>query len=149
MNKMWTVLVLFSAFARCPETVDGKAQLLKSHQWNDRIVLIVAGANMEQAEKQRQKFIDASSKSEDRKIVVYFIKGDEVVYENFGRESEPVAATAKQFNAEYGSEFKVFLIGLDGGIKMTFAEQIDPQVIFNEIDTMPMRKSEMRSDNGK
>ena len=43
-------------------------------------------------------------------------------------------------------EYKILLIGKDGGVKFE-GENRSLQQIFNQIDTMPMRRSEMKFDS--
>ncbi len=43
------------------------------------------------------------------------------------------------------SGFAVVLIGKDGGVKRKETKPIDPNVLFETIDTMPMRRQEMRT----
>jgi hypothetical protein len=42
--------------------------------------------------------------------------------------------------------FAVVLIGKDGGVKRKDSKPIDPKVLFETIDTMPMRRQEMRTN---
>ena len=41
-------------------------------------------------------------------------------------------------------DFRVVLVGKDGGAKLTAAAPIPPQTLFDTIDAMPMRRAEMR-----
>jgi hypothetical protein len=58
----------------------------------------------------------------------------------------PLAAPDAADKARLGltSDFAVILIGKDGGEKGRWTAPVDPQVIFAEIDTMPMRRDERR-----
>jgi len=51
----------------------------------------------------------------------------------------------KSFKIKSG--FALILIGKDGGEKARWLTPIDPQIILNLIDSMPMRQSEMRRQN--
>ena len=42
--------------------------------------------------------------------------------------------------------FAVVLLGKDGGVKRNDSKPIDPTVLFKTIDTMPMRRQEMRGN---
>jgi hypothetical protein len=46
-------------------------------------------------------------------------------------------------------DFRVLLIGKDGGEKLRFADVPDLQAIYAVIDGMPMRSREMSSDPGR
>jgi len=45
-----------------------------------------------------------------------------------------------------GSDFQVILVGKDGGVKYRSNEPVAPEVFFQEIDQMPMRRREMREN---
>ena len=47
---------------------------------------------------------------------------------------------------EPNEEYKILLIGKDGGVKFE-GENRTLQQIFNQIDTMPMRRNEMQFDS--
>jgi len=49
-----------------------------------------------------------------------------------------------EFNLVPAEDFQGWLIGKDGGIKHTFKKPIDPKELFGLIDSMPMRKTEMK-----
>jgi hypothetical protein len=42
--------------------------------------------------------------------------------------------------------FEVFLIGLDGGIKIKQTKPITLEELYQKIDAMPMRRSELRKN---
>ncbi len=54
-----------------------------------------------------------------------------------------VANLRSQFNVA-PQEFRVILVGKDGTAKRHDSNPVEPEVIFNEIDAMPMRQREMR-----
>lgn len=45
-------------------------------------------------------------------------------------------------------EDSIVLIGKDGSVKATWREPVDPQVVFDIIDAMPMRRREMQERRG-
>ncbi len=57
--------------------------------------------------------------------------------------SGDVEALRRRYKAPAG-RFIVILIGKDGGVKLVQEERISLQAIFDLIDTMPMRRREMR-----
>ena len=56
---------------------------------------------------------------------------------------EEVAELRRRYKASAG-RFSVTLIGKDGGIKLVQEDRVSLQAIFDLIDTMPMRRREMR-----
>ena len=57
--------------------------------------------------------------------------------------SEDAEALRRRYKAPAG-RFTVILIGKDGGVKLVQEERVSLQAIFDLIDTMPMRRREMR-----
>ncbi|GAA4404773.1 hypothetical protein GCM10023187_22520 [Nibrella viscosa] len=49
-----------------------------------------------------------------------------------------------EFKLVPAEDYMGWLIGKDGTIKKTFTEPVDPKSLFQLIDTMPMRKQEMK-----
>lgn len=124
----------------------GNAQNLSSHQWNDRLVIILA------KDQANQLFIDQIEELkksidglEDRRIIVYqslvskYRKGL-----GNGGKWETSGKIFKKLK-ESDSEFEIVLIGLDGGIKLRRKELLKCEELFGVIDQMSMRKLEMKS----
>ncbi len=53
------------------------------------------------------------------------------------------AALRRHYHVRAG-DFRVLLVGKDGGVKRTSAAPVTPGSIFAQIDTMPMRREEMK-----
>ena len=51
----------------------------------------------------------------------------------------------RRYKAEK-SDFRVILIGLDGGEKLEQTEVLSAEKLFNTIDSMPMRQAEIRKN---
>lgn len=52
--------------------------------------------------------------------------------------------THSDFKLVPGDDFQGWLIGKDGGIKHTFTKPVEPNELFRIIDSMPMRRQEMK-----
>ena len=127
----------------------GNAQNLSPHQWNDRLVIILA---KDQSNPTLNNQISELRKSvgglEDRRIIVYqslpgkYQKG---LFNN--KQWEFSGEIYKRFK-ELDSEFEIVLIGLDGGIKLRKRELLKCEELFVLIDQMPMRRAEMNRKNG-
>ncbi|UJH90469.1 DUF4174 domain-containing protein [Antarcticibacterium sp. 1MA-6-2] len=123
------------------------AQELSSHQWENRILLIFTeNKNNPDFEKQISALKENRKKLEERKLVVY-----QITSKQFKKDLEENSEWQKNeqlyINKTTDSPFEIQLIGLDGGIKMTERNFTDPQEIFSKIDSMPMRRAEMRDSN--
>ena len=98
-------------------------QELHQYRWQNRIILISGDTESSVFQKQTQILNQENLKQSlaERKLLV--ITNDQ---------------NAKQ------EDFNLKLIGLDGGEKLNSSEFVNPQIIFDLIDSMPMRRSEMK-----
>ena len=85
----------------------------------------------------------------DRKLVVYQLVGDTFTFIDF---ANPKASTSSKVSQDFketfldpNTGFEIILIGLDGGIKLRQGQILTQQALFNRIDSMPMRSSELRN----
>lgn len=81
---------------------------------------------------------------QDRKVVVVYVLGDHVSTELGPKPGESADALRARFGVAPNT-FRVFLVGLDGGVKKSSASYIDASTLFSTIDAMPMRGEEMRT----
>ena len=119
--------------------------ILNLQSFNDkRILVIVAQEKTENVKNQIQRFKAQEQKVENRKLAVFTkINGEFMPIMNTDKSSlEFVKKHARKF--EEKSQIQNYLIGLDQGIKKIYNGLVEPSTIFNLIDSMPMRRAEMR-----
>jgi len=128
------------------DSKDAMSMDLSQFQWKNRQLFIFAPDGNHPFFAKLQKEISAqTAEVEDRDLVVF-----EVLEKGPARMNrtliDPDAADAirKRFAAAR-NRFTLVLVGKDGGIKLKRHDPIDLIEIFNLIDSMPMRKDEMRS----
>ena len=80
--------------------------------------------------RQREINAAASSGFRERNIVVTIVAGP--------------GGARKRFGVSLGA-FRVVLVGKDGGVKLSSAAPVSAAKLFGLIDSMPMRRLEMRS----
>lgn len=143
ISYLLTLLALFpnpSATATTPHMLN-----LQSYQWKNRLLLVSAPSeNAPQYQQQMQLFSSQTAElaARDLLLVELFsngasrINGDTI-------SSEDVTQIKQQFNI--GDQFSVILVGKDGTAKRRETTPVKPTVIFQQIDAMPMRQQEMRS----
>ena len=121
------------------------AQDLSKHQWKDRLVLIIAEEKTEKFQQQITELQKHQQGLKERKSVVYKILPEK--YSTGFEEENWKSSTElyKKYKAEK-SNFRVILIGLDGGEKLEQTEVLSTEKLFNTIDSMPMRQAEMRKN---
>jgi hypothetical protein len=112
-----------------------KALDIKDYEWSNRLICIEAEDKIE-AVKQVASFKQSIEENEDRKLL-FFVKIANTYFE--GLEFTQVA-NIKNFPSKLkGQEYTVTLIGLDGGVKNQWEEQINASLVYTKIDGMPMR----------
>lgn len=126
----WLLLSLFGLLSAFQTDDDPLAR----YRWKHRLVLVFApdAASPDRAE-QRRLLQDRQTDADERDLVLLDVLPD-----------SPDAATLRQrFNVK-PDEFRVLLIGKDGGEKLRREKPVPPKEFFDRIDSMPMRQGEMR-----
>ena len=126
-------------------------QNLIDHRWQDRILIIQASDELsDKYGIQLQEFKDVEKELMERKLVIYEIVGDEYKMTNY--QNKKFSNSWKMSRDIFGDllnrndEFRVILIGLDGGVKLDRTTVLKRKDLFNIIDSMPMRMNELRKN---
>ncbi len=122
-----------------------KAQDLQQYQWENRIIVVYSNeTELDLVSKQLDLLMEESNKLSERKLVVIQAQKDR--YRTiFPENSEWVSSSLKdELKISRKTEFEVFLLGLDGGIKLRQQEIVQTEKLFSLIDGMPMRKAEIK-----
>lgn len=132
-----TLIILF--ILNC---VTVKSQDLSAHKWENRVLLVVS--ENESFDVLKAQILCFENKTEaliDRKLIIYKVLPKRYTLNN----GDWIASTKlfKRFSTK-NETFKVILIGLDGSIKLNENEVISAEKLFSRIDSMPMRKSEIK-----
>ncbi len=116
------------------------AQNLSELKRNKRVLLVMDTENDAAfRSEQLQIFDNYSEEMKERDLVTYCYTGDSML----DRNENPVAMDVTEVPEK---DFQgVILIGKDGGVKSMDKFVVDPKTIFDRIDAMPMRQSEMRA----
>jgi len=125
------------------------AQDIQKHQWEHRILIVqTTDANSEKFLDQLQAFSGQEKGLIERKLILYKIIGNQFELLDF-KNSKPlhsgtISEHLRHKYLENTSEFKILLLGLDGGIKLQQESILSIETLFNTIDAMPMRQREMK-----
>ncbi|MEM9077931.1 MAG: DUF4174 domain-containing protein [Bacteroidota bacterium] len=120
---IFILLVLFS--------LEAFAQDIKEYQWKNRLLVLVSNAsNSSEVNQQHKIFEQKEPQLLERDILLL--------------KRQPESQDLAHFSLKTNFE-GVLLIGKDGGIKLKKPFIVEPQVIFDLVDSMPMRKAEIRS----
>ena len=118
------------------------AQELSDFQWENRLLVMYADSNERSSINDQQLvFQDTKDQLEERKLILFHFDGSTLT---------KIYPSVEQFKIEdIGIEFKhpyeSVLIGLDGGVKKRWKSVVSPEIIFDLIDSMPMRRAEIRN----
>ena len=123
-----------------------QAQTLKTLQWQNRLILVMADDTSNLNFKKQITHLTKNKEAlTERKLIIYkvlpnqYSKGLEIV------ELKSSNDLNKKYNPKQ-KPFKVVLIGLDGRVKLEQTEIITIEQLKSIIDAMPMRKNEMRKN---
>jgi hypothetical protein len=131
----FSLLFLLVAFP-----LHSKPQPLEPFEWEHRLILIRGTVDGRSGIK--NSLMERRAAIEERHILWFLFAGD-LVETNFDG-SLPGDFAAKIDQAGYWQDAEtVLLIGKDGGVKARQAT-LDLEALFRDIDSMPMRRAEMR-----
>ncbi len=119
-------------------------QDLEPYKWEKRILLLKdTHFESDVLQVQLTQLQSSPEKLQNRDLVILIIT-DEAVYD-ISRINTKLHSM--QIVKKYGlADFRgLLLIGKDGGIKLKESFVVNPESIFNLIDSMPMRQAEMKS----
>jgi len=123
------------------------SQDLEKHQWKDRLLLILTDSyENPELQLQLQELKNNSDNLQDRKLVLYQVTPTS--YREGIKKKTPIKTGSiyKKHNPS-NENFKVILIGLDGGMKLKSNKLLSSAQIFDQIDQMPIRRQELRIKN--
>ena len=120
------------------------AQSLQKHRWQNRLLIVVD--NTDDSTKRVVQFSEFEKDLnglKERKLLLYQFtpKGYKVGLEE--KEWSAITEKISRINLQK-TGFTVYLIGLDGGVKMEKNEVLGLDYIFALIDGMPIRRAELR-----
>lgn len=155
LKSLWPVLVIVACIAiasscgrREVEEMSENNKLnqidLDKYRWKNRLVLIFAPSSEDSSYlKQRSEFEGKADELEDRNIIVIeLLKVGRSMMAELPLTDEQQSFLRKQFEAV--NDFIFILIGKDGIVKLRAEQPVLSDNLFAMIDSMPMRKEEMR-----
>ncbi|MEL6298203.1 MAG: DUF4174 domain-containing protein [Pseudomonadota bacterium] len=120
------------------------ADAMSGYRWKNRPLLIFApGPKSQSLARQNALLSGRNGALRDRDMVVIRVTGNRVRTALGGGPGR----SAKALRNRYGvgdRQFRVILVGKDGGAKLSSGSPVAAQRIFRLIDSMPMRRQEMR-----
>ena len=139
-----SVSTLFFGLAAISTPLEASAQPLKSVKWKSRPLLIFAPSSDHPLfMKQRAMMRQVRSGLTERAMIVIEIVGN-TRRTILGPGPQASAITLRSHYGIGKSAFRVILVGKDGGRKLISRNVVSSRELFGLIDSMPMRRDEMR-----
>lgn len=121
----------------------GTPHTLDDYQWEKRVLVIASERSADALMTQLDYFSGEEAAMSDRHMVVIQISDGKSI-PLFGDDTAPPAGRMIQaLDIDTTAPFTLLLTGKDGGVKLRKTAPIPAQDIFDLIDAMPMRASEM------
>lgn len=108
---------------------------LESLRWRQRVMVIFAADKDDGKLKEQDRIVDSNTQG--------FAERDIKVFQLIGPDSKNQQLRDKL--RVHGPGFAVVLIGKDGYVKLRKAEPVSAEELFRLIDSMPMRREEMKA----
>ena len=118
---------------------------LDRYQWENRLLLVFAPSEKSPPyETQMQLFDPETDGFDDRDLILFRVLDEGESYVGDERLSTAAADRLRERFEIAPDDFRVILVGKDGGEKRRDTAPVKTSAIFDEIDAMPMRQREMR-----
>ncbi len=118
---------------------------MKQYLWKARPLLVFSPDESGELAMQRQNLDAGRTGIVERDMVVVEIIGDRVATLT-GPACQEIAADLRAFADVSNGDFRVVLVGKDGGIKLTSQTPVAMAPLFALIDSMPMRQQEIDAE---
>lgn len=124
---------------------DTLADPLAELRWKNRVLLVFsAGADNEESREMRESIREHDSDFAHRDMVVGWVYADASGKLAGIDLSAEYSASLRDAAGIADDDFQVLLVGKDGGVKSRYASPPLLEDVFALIDSMPMRRAEMR-----
>ncbi len=124
-------------------------QSIADYKWKNRVLLLVDNnIKSQDLQSQLNLFLSKTANLEERETLIFQVTPDEVrLYD--GQKSDLNSSDIYKYISISKKFSGVVLIGKDGDVKFKKPFEIKPESIFSIIDSMPMRRSEIKHIRGK
>ncbi|TVQ02283.1 MAG: DUF4174 domain-containing protein [Balneolaceae bacterium] len=146
MSKYYIILLfLFMLFPLAADKNHTTDVNLEDYRWNNRLVLVFANSQDSESYLQQieELYLDKVGLHERDVIVFSMFRNGISSFEGKSISQESSEKITATYNPDQ-SDFRFILIGKDGGEKLRQDEIVSSQKLFDRIDSMPMRRQELR-----
>ena len=127
-------------------TMNVFSQNFQQYRWENRLLIIVDYSDDQTKQLQQLALFKKHQEGlADRKLRVFSFSKKGLLKGTRPSSTWEVGKLPNRFQTD--QPFVLYLVGLDGGIKEIYNQPTALQSIFELIDTMPMRRAEIRQRN--
>ena len=137
-------LIYFLTLSRFIYSID-TLENLSDLKWKYRILIISDAQNEVYLKEEMNNISKYDQEIIDRDLIIFY-ENNENIYYNSTLVSKSIRKSIMSLTSQYQMDRKMILIGKDGGVKRVFSSSDQIHKVFDLIDTMPMRKIEMRGE---
>ena len=137
-------LIYFLTLSRFIYSID-TLENLSDLKWKYRILIISDAQNEIYLKEKMNNISKYGQEIIDRDLIIFF-ENNEDIYYNSTLVSKSLKKSIMSLISQYQIDGKMILVGKDGGVKRVFSSLDQINEVFDLIDTMPMRKIEMKKD---
>jgi hypothetical protein len=119
---------------------------LEKYTWKNRILIIHEAGNTTHVQEALNYIDETRSEWEDRNMILVHIRKDAAWIDSNPLSEKEVAYLQSKYPAKDRNRF--LLVGKDGGVKLDKYDKLSILEVYQLIDQMPMRRSEMRRKEG-
>ena len=135
-------LIYFLTLSRFIYSID-TLENLSDLKWKYRILIISDAQNEIYLKEKMNNISKYGQEIIDRDLIIFY-ENNENIYYNSTLVPKSLKESIMSLASQYQIDRKMILIGKDGGVKRVFQSSDQIHEVFDLIDTMPMRKIEMR-----
>jgi hypothetical protein len=122
------------------------ARLMTGLTWEKRVLLVFAPDEQYAGLRRQNAMLEAIGDGlVERDMIVIRVFADDRVSVDGEYHAQSASSFYRRFAVDRG-EFRVILVGKDGGVKLDRNHAISGGALFALIDSMPMRRNEMQQD---
>ena len=137
-------LIYFLTLSRFIYSID-TLENLSDLKWKYRILIISDAQNEIYLKEKMNNISKYGQEIIDRDLIIFY-ENNENIYYNSTLVPKSLKESIMSLASQYQIDRKMILIGKDGGVKRVFQSSDQIHEVFDLIDTMPMRKIEMRKE---
>jgi hypothetical protein len=120
------------------------ASAMESYRYKKRPLVVFSPSDQHPGVTRQRNIVNGNrSQFVERDVVVVYVTGNSVSHDLGAPQTLNASALRQRYKVSEG-QFRVMLIGKDGGIKIDQSTPLAATDLASEIDRMPMRRDEVR-----